>query len=243
MSNTSSTCGSGKRISREPFLFKSAEKGACFKVQKSSTFAQTGEGITMHVLHGTAVKSLCKCKEGSKNTERVFIVGDTVDIVWPATSSSSSSSSDSNARLPENVWIVVTKLKDEKKRMWLQSLDKVLGKLKDVKVMCMFVDVIGTGAVKEGKGSTKDVSCVCVCLDGTRKLWIEKGTFPSQSTLYSINPNKTVYPPTTTTTTTTTHAWTPSLTSSPPCGQNLYDPESLFYDDFCLDSNDMGEYM
>ena len=211
MSSTSASCGSGKRISREPFLFESAEKGACLKVQKNTIFVQTSEVIVLYVLRGTAEKSLCKCKEGSKNTERVFVEGDTVDIVWPAINNNSG-----NVKFPKSVWVVVTKQKNGKKRMWLQALDRVQDKLKDVKIIQMSVNVIGTGAVKEGKGSTKSVRCVCVCLDGTRRLWIEEGTFPSQSILYSFDHNESVFP--------STYTWTPPLTLSPSLGLNLHYP-------------------
>ena len=167
-----------KTESRRPFLFKvSSPDSACYRFIKELHPTPYNEYVQMCYIHGTARCSLCKCSSGSKNTERIFTQGDTVDIVWPIASDPSAVAKRNDDWM---VWIVVTRLKHEAKTMWRRPLSDVLGRLKEYEIKYAWEEVLRHGVLPKSRNLSHSMKCVCVAPCGTQKLWIEEGTFPQQ---------------------------------------------------------------
>ena len=174
--------GSKRAESRSPFQFKASKPdSACYRFVKELHFTPCNECVQVRYAHGTARRSLRKCGSKSKNTERIFTPGDTVDIVWPF-----ASDPNDTAKRNDNwmVWIIVARLRHKTKTMWRRPLGDVLGKLKEYKMVHVWEEVIGHGVLPKGRKLSHSVRCVCVALCGSqKKLWIEEGTFPQQHQL------------------------------------------------------------
>ena len=198
--------GSKRAESRSPFQFKASKPdSACYRFVKELHFTPCNECVQVRYAHGTARRSLRKCGSKSKNTERIFTPGDTVDIVWPF-----ASDPNDTAKRNDNwmVWIIVARLRHKTKTMWRRPLSNVLERLNGYEIMQAWEEVIGHGVLPKGRKLSRDLNCICVVPCGSRKLWIEKDTFLQQQLLPPLPPP----PP-------------PLLLSSPPLDCYLYEDD------------------
>lgn len=158
---------------RMPFIFKSPDKGASHRVPENRTLAEEGEVMQINVIHCVGSESLIKCKGDTKNTERVFVAGDAVDVICPSVNDFQ--------RWPDReVWIIVTKKRDNgtKKRLWLRSLRLLRDKLRIQHEEKMNLKIIEHGLVRERRGVYPSTRCASVVVDGGFTIWIEEGLFP-----------------------------------------------------------------
>lgn len=164
---------SNSKKSRVPFLFKGTNPGACYRVPEERPFVHSNTLVQMTFIRGVARCSLRKCCDGSRNTERIFVKGDTVDIVWPFAEDPSNDKEDARS-----VWVMVTK-EGKTKRLWQRELNYVLERLNGWERVTEYANVTKTGVLRKKRGLSQDVSCVCVGIGCTQELWIEEGVFAS----------------------------------------------------------------
>lgn len=158
---------------RIPFIFRDPNKGATHRVPEYKFPAPDDEVMEINIIHCVAKESLIKCKGNTKNTERVFVIGDPVDVIY-------ASLEDFNKAPNVEAWLLVTKHRENgtKKKLWLRSLELVRNRLEVVEVKPITLKVIEHGLVRERRGTLPEIKCSSVVIDGGFTVWIEEGTFP-----------------------------------------------------------------
>ena len=158
---------------RIPFIFRNPDKGASHRVPEYKFPAQENEVMQVNIIHCVAKESLIKCKGNTKNTERVFITGDIVDVIY-------TSIEDFNKAPNVDVWVLVTKERESgtKKRLWLRPLELVRSRLNVMYERSTSLKVVEHGLVRERRGALPEIKCSSVMVDGGFIVWIEEGTFP-----------------------------------------------------------------
>lgn len=173
MSDEEQTLGKRKYGVRTPFIFRDPNKDATHRVPEYKFPAPDDEVMDINIIHCVAKESLIKCKGVTKNTERVFVIGDSVDVIY--------ASLEEFNRAPDvYAWLLVTKQRETgtKKKLWLRSLELVRSKLEIVDVKTVTLKVMEHGLVRERRGTLPEIKCSSVVVDGGFTVWIEEGTFP-----------------------------------------------------------------
>ena len=158
---------------RIPFIFRNPDKGASHRVPEYKFPAQDNEVMQVNFIHCVAKESLIKCKGNTKNTERVFVTGDIVEVIY-------TSIEDFNKAPNVGVWVLVTKERDNgsKKRLWLRPLELVRERVNVLNERTVPLKVVEHGLVRERRGIIPEVKCSSVLIEDEFIVWIEEGTFP-----------------------------------------------------------------
>ena len=123
--------------------------------------------LIVPVIRAYGRDSFRKCKEGSKNTERMFVPGDIVTVVVPPGMGPN-----------DNVWFLVEKRRNKALRTWVRPLDELRVHIVEAEVAVLDCPVYGRGAVKSVPWvKTPNVECLAISLDRKTRIWVEAGLF------------------------------------------------------------------
>ena len=123
--------------------------------------------VNVPVTQSFARSSYLKCREGSKNTVRIFIPGDIVTILEHP-----------GARPTDSVWVLVEKRKSKALRTWLRPLNEVRERVVETGSAVFQCPVLGRGFVKANPMTKHpDTECLAISIDGKTRIWVEAGLF------------------------------------------------------------------
>ena len=145
--------------------------GACFRLPKNIRPADAAvTEVSVRVLMCVAISSLLKCPEARSNKQRVFVVGDTMDIVLPPDVDTGTYN--------ERVWVVVARagLEEKKYELWKRNLQDVLSCVRVSEDTWRRCPVRYRGAVKRDahKSVSVLIPCLCVSVTPNQKMWMEE---------------------------------------------------------------------
>ena len=127
-------------------------------------------GLILPVYSSQGYSSLRKCERDSKNTERIFVTGDYVQIVAPHDIDLANASG--------NVWIIVKKQRDDKVRTWKRPLQEVMSHVSGLKQEFLECPIWKWGSVRSTTQKKQpDTDVFAISLDGKTLLWVEAGLF------------------------------------------------------------------
>lgn len=158
------------------FIYNDPKKGGSKKGITRETQEEKNTRMLVCVLRCRARESLKKCEDpGAKNSERVFVKGDQVDVIC-------TSRKDFEEGKDVKVWLIATKRRNGKSnpesKEWLRPLERIRGILDVVEEKRISVAVVEHGRVRGKRTISDSIKCSSVVLWGFT-FWIEDGTFPT----------------------------------------------------------------
>lgn len=153
---------------KEPFIYKDSSKGASHKKAFQITPVRGGEMREINIIHCIAKDSLTKCKGETKNTERVFVKRDKVDVICISVD-------DFNTLKEVKAWIIVTKEKRNgtKKKLWLRDIELLRENLYPVSANKVYLNAVEHGFVRGKHGVSDSIKCTSFMIHDEFKIWIE----------------------------------------------------------------------
>lgn len=157
-----------KSEKKEPFIYRDPSIGASHKIPVLTVSAKEGETKIINIINCVAKESLTKCQGETKNTERIFIRGDTVDIIYITMD-------DFNLLDDAKAWFIVTKEKDNevKKRIWARPIKILRENLNPVGEKKVYQSILEHGYARGKRGVSDNIKCSSVKIQDCFKIWIE----------------------------------------------------------------------
>lgn len=146
-----------------------------YRVIANRTQAPPEVQMEVELFQFTAMQSMKKCPNNSKNQERIYVEGDTVGVVMNF----------DPFNYTGEVWFIVTKQKKHNKRRlwrrrWTEIQENFGTNLPSIKTECFDVCELGKVSVQARNGrcvSTRETGCLSIRIDEGIFLWVEVGMF------------------------------------------------------------------